>query len=436
MSTNYQDSFESKTRYSQAPLPSDPKPTDDISFARLIGTSVAIRLVVDTGSKFFNPFLSIIAAGMRVDAVTVGRLVALRSLVGLVSPVIGALADRHGFRLILRASLLIGAVGAAITGLSTSIVYAAIGMAVWGVGFAGFSPTLQAYVSSKLPNTKRARGIGMLEYSWALAGIFGLLAVGYLIEFVDSLGYAGWRAPFFVIAAGMFVGAIAIGTFPRRDTGVEKPEAEPTVSTVDALNTKSISTFATMQQFFWLGANARSTYAAIIGIALFYFSAVQLLITYGFWLQSEYGLRAVQLGTVAFTLGFADLIGSVLVSLVTDQIGKRRSVLTGTIGLLIGLLCLPFLNRGVVIAIASLFVTRGFFEFAIVSAIPLLSEQTPEQRGKVMTLGAALKLLAATFASVTGPWLYQGLGIGGVTYFSALFAALAIYVIWRFVKEA
>lgn len=433
MSTNSQHSPHPSPSSSQSTPADEQKPTEDISFARLISTSVGIRLVVDTGSKFFNPFLPIIAAGMNVDALMIGRLVALRNLVGLVSPVIGTLADRYGFRLIMRVSLLIGGIGAAITGLSSNILYAAIGMAVWGIGLAGFSPTLQAYVSSKLPYAKRARGIGMLEYSWALAGIFGLLAAGYLIEFVNELGYAGWRAPLFVFAVGMFAGALLMGTFPsgKREgypTGQEpKSEAPAAASRVD---------LARLRHFFELGPQARSTYAAIGGIALFYFAAVQLLITYGLWLRSEYGLLATQLGTVALVLGISDLIGSVLVSLITDHLGKRQSVLYGTLGMLVGLLCLPFLNRGIVIAIVGLFVTRGCFEFAIVSAIPLLSEQTPEQRGKVMTLGAAVKLLAATVASMTGPLLYSTMGVLGITYVSALFVAVAIVVVWQFVEEA
>lgn len=433
LSTNHPDSTPYPPTESKPSSQLDSPTTDEISFERLIGTSVIIRLVVDTGSKFFNPFLPIIAAGLSVDAVAIGRLVALRNMVGLVSPVLGTLADRYGFRLIMRASLLIASLGAVLTGRSSSFAGAALGMAIWGIGLAGFSPTLQAYVSSKLPNTKRARGIGMLEYSWALASIVGLFAVGYLIEFVNSLGYAGWRAPFFVIAAGMIAGAFAMRAFPsgkiqsgpvRAETNANRPDA---ASRIDRERIK---------RFFWLGANACSTYAAIVGIALFYFAAVQLVITYGLWLQSEYGLLAKQLGRVALILGIADLIGSVLVSLVTDRLGKRRSVLYGTLGMIIGLLCMPMLNRGVVIAIVGLFVTRGCFEFAIVSAIPLLSEQTPEQRGKVMTLGAAVKLLAATFASVTGPLLYERLGVIGVTYISALFAILALYIVWRFVEEA
>lgn len=420
--------------------PIQPSSENDISFTRLITTSVGIRLFMDTGVQFFNPFLPIIAAGMRVDAVTLGRLVALRSLVGLVAPFIGSLADRYGFRLIMRMSLLVGGVGAAITGISNSILIAAIGMAVWGIGLAGFTPTIQAYISSRLPYSKRARGIGILEYSWALAGIVGLFATGYLIEYVDSLGYAGWRAPFFIFAISMWISAIIIGTFPSANN----PTTEASNTLADAARqapkeqhqTKTLlSTSKRLSHFFNLGPSARSTYATILGVMLLYFGAMQLLITHGLWLRTEYGLEPIQLGTVAFVLGFSDLFGSGLVSFVTDRIGKKRSVLLGTIGMLVGLFFMPRLNTSLVAAIGIIWFTRASFEFAIVSSIPLLSEQTPEQRGKVMTLGAAANLLSATIASVTGPWLYLSQGVMGFTSTSAFFAVLAISIIWRYVKE-
>ena len=45
------------------------------------------------------------------------------------------------------------------------------GMMLAGLGIGIFVPNLQAYVSGKLPYTLRARGLGMIEYSWALTGI-------------------------------------------------------------------------------------------------------------------------------------------------------------------------------------------------------------------------------------------------------------------------
>ena len=72
---------------------------------------------------------------------------------------------------------------------------------------------------------------------------------------------------------------------------------------------------------------------------------------------------------------------SVSVSLFTDRIGKRRSVIFGIVGSLIGYVVMPDFNVELGLAVAAIGVTRMFFEFSIVSYFPLLSEQAPAQRG-------------------------------------------------------
>ncbi len=109
---------------------------------------------------------------------------------------------------------------------------------------------------------------------------------------------------------------------------------------------------------------------------------MQIMIMYGAWMGSEYGLNAAQLGTIALIFGLFDLTASVSVSLFTDRIGKRRSVIIGAVGAFIGYLLMPLLSVSLITAVLITGLTRGLFEFSIVANFPLLSEQVPEQRGK------------------------------------------------------
>lgn len=185
-------------------------------------------------------------------------------------------------------------------------------------------------------------------------------------------------------------------------------------------------------QFFLLGENARSAYATILGSMCIFFAAFQVFIAHGVWLAAEYGLGSAQLGTIALLMGLADLLGSVMVSLITDRIGKRRSVLIGCFGALIGYVLMPILNVSLILAVVGIAVARACFEFAIVSNISLLSEQVPTQRGKVMTIGSAATLIGATVAGTSGPWLYTVYGVIGLSLVSALFTAVGIifYLLW------
>ena len=55
---------------------------DDISFAKLIGTSISVKLLVDTGMQIFNPFLEIITLGLGTNIVVMGALLGLLVMIG------------------------------------------------------------------------------------------------------------------------------------------------------------------------------------------------------------------------------------------------------------------------------------------------------------------------------------------------------------------
>ncbi|MEE2827516.1 MAG: MFS transporter [Planctomycetota bacterium] len=384
---------------------------------RLVGISLMSRLVTDTGTQIFNPFLPFIAQGLNTSLVSVGWLVGLRSACGLLAPLFGALADRYGFRYLLCLALVTCSLGTLLVGLANHWLMAAIGMAIWGIGMSGFVPTLHAYLGACLPYNIRARGIGIVEYGWALAGIVGLFSAGWLITTWN------WRAPFFVLSICMLVMAFTFLFLPQPRLTNQKPPCGP-------------SRFRfSPRDFFSLGENALSAYAIMIGGALAFFAAMQIYIAHGTWLDLQYETGPAMLGTIALIFGLADLAGSVTVSLFTDPIGKRRSVLIGLVFSLMAFLLLPLLDGGLVSAVVGLSLVRLCFEFTIVSNIALLSEQVPEQRGKVMTLGAAIGVVGMILASVIGPWLYLTQGVAGLSIVSAVMTFLALLVYALFTRD-
>ena len=382
---------------------------------QLLAASIATRLATDTTTQLFNPFLVTIAAGLGLDVLTLGRLVSLRSLLGMGAPLFGSAADRFGYRRIMRIGLLLAAAGMFAIGSGGGLATVVAGMVLTGVGLSAFVPTLQAYMSARLPYHQLARGIGILEYSWALSGIVGLFAMGFLFERV------GWQAPFFVLGAGMLVGWVLFAFFPSART--ERP--------VQRSGMAGFS-LARLGAFFDLGPNRRSAYAVIVAASLFFFAQFHVIIAHGAWLQAEYGLGPALLGAVALAQGLADLCGSVLVSLITDKVGKKRSVQAGMLGTLLVFIALPFVNVGLWPVIAALVLMRFAFEFAIVANITLASGQAPDRRGKVMTLASAINLLGATVTGFSGPWAYTHFGVWGLGPVAAVCtaAALLLLTVW------
>ncbi|HRJ40934.1 MAG: MFS transporter [Caldilineaceae bacterium] len=386
---------------------------------QLLAASIATRLTTDTTAQLFNSFLVTIAAGLGMDVLTLGRLVSLRSLMGLASPLFGSAADRFGYRRVMRIGLLLAAAGMFFIGSGGGLATVVVGMVLSGIGLSAFVPTLQAYMSARLPYHQLARGIGILEYSWALAGIVGLFAMGFLFEDV------GWQAPFFVLGAGMLGGWVLFGFFPSART--ERTALQRSGMTGFSL--------ARLAAFFDLGPNRRSAWAVIVSAALLFFAQFHVIIAHGAWLQAEYGLGPALLGSVALAQGLADLCGSVLVSLITDRVGKKRSVQAGMLGALLVFIALPFVNVGLWPVIGALVLMRFAFEFGIVANISLASEQAPDRRGKVMTLAAALNLLGGTITGFSGPWAYTHFGVWGLGPVAAISTAVALVLLTVWGRE-
>ena len=395
----------------------NPESQQEISVNRLIVIGLITRLVTDTAVQIFFPFLPVIAQGLRTTTVTAGRLVSLRSAMGLLSPAFGALADQRGYRFTMRLGLLLGALGYLVVGLSNNLWLAALGMVLGGLGTFSFVPTLQAYLSARLPFNRRARGLGTLEYAWALSGIVGLYLVGLLIE-----AY-GWRVPMFILSGLMLLAFLWYGRLPAaRQPSETKPDM-PTFS------------WHTVREFFELGENRRSAWAVLIVAGMNMMAAMIVFISYGTWLASEYDLSAAQLGTVALIMGAADLSGSILMSLIGDKMGLRRSIFAGTVLTMTGYALLPVFNKGIVLAVLGLVIARFAFEFTLVGVIALVSEQAPAYRGKMMTMAAAAALLGSSTAGFIGPWVYEQFAVPGLALISATIMALSLLLLYFWVRD-
>ena len=407
-------------------------------FRHILAACIAARLAVDTTTQLFFPFLRTVALGLDLDIVVLGRLVSLRSLAGLSAPLFGSAADSYGYRRIMRLSLLVSAAGMFLLGSGAGIWSVVAGMIVSGAGLTGFLPTCQAYISARLPFAQRARGIGVLEYSWAMAGIVGLPLMGFLF------GRFNWQLPFFVLGAAMLAGWVLLGFVPEATGGAAREESgadrgreiapkrvrsrslTPLLSSLPPLSVRSVAGLLD------LGPNWRTAFAIISANALFYFSQVHILIAHGAWLQTEYGLVPETLGLVALAQGAADLCGSVLVSLITDRIGKKRAVQAGMLGSILVYISLPIINVGLAPVIVGLVLLRFVFEYGIVSAIALISEQAPDRRGKLISLSVAFNLLGSTFSGFSGPWMYSRFGVWGLGPVAAVctLTAFILLTVW------
>jgi MFS family permease len=266
----------------------------------------------------------------------------------------------------------------------------------------------------------------MLEYAWAIAGILGLSVIGLLIT------QFGRQLPLYLLAGGLILSSVAMGLLPRAN--VEHPSHKSLAASPDT-NICGGNLFCRIRAFFDLGPHKISAWGAISVNFFNFFASFHLMITHGAYLELEYGLGAARLGAIALVLGLTDWAGSIIVSALGDRIGKRRSLIIAVSGMVLSFLLLPFLTRNFSVAIMGLVLPRFFFEFATVSNLPLLSEQYPASRAKVLSLGVAAGLLGTTVAATTGPAAYLKAGLWGLGPVSAVASLVSLILLILVVRE-
>lgn len=377
---------------------------------RLVAISLNMRLVVDTTTRLFYPYLPEISRGLGITLAQGGLLISLRSATVFFSPVFGLWNDRRGPRLLLTAALVVQGVSlwwlSAVQGVAPAIPP----MLLLGLTSAAFIPTLQAAISELVPFQRRGRVLAVVEFSWALTGLLVLPLLGVI--FVAR----GWQAPL------RMVGALSLAVAPL-------PWLLPLRREFSGRLRRGVG--ATMA-LVWRTSSAR---AAIVVSGLLFVAAETFFVTYGAWLEQSFGLAPDGIGRVAATLGGAELIASTLSSLFIDRVGKRRGVAVGLAAMTLTMAALPLLRASLALATVGMFAFTLSFEFTIVSNIGLISEQVPSARGTVLSLGAMATGIARTICGYVGVALFEWRGIGAVAVLAAAGSALALWILLRWVAE-
>lgn len=378
---------------------------------RLVAAGLAARFTTDTLTQMFYAFLPILAQGINVTPVVFGQLLSVRSSAGFLTPVFGNLAERRGYRVALPVILMCGAVGAFLLISTKNLALIVPAIFIMGIGITTFQPLLAGYTSAAMPPLHRARGMGIIEYGWALSSIVGVYAVGQVLKVSD------WRIPMLIIGAALAAMAAIFAIILRN-----QPDADdtPPISLLEQFNVTE---------------NRASAYAAIAMQSLVVFAGLHIFISYSIWLVNEYQFGAVALASVVLTFGFVDLAGSGLVSLILDRISRKgalmwSSVLAGSVFLLIGLVN----EAGMIYAVAMLILGRFFFEFTIVASLITVSEQSPNQRSRVMSTMGFVVTISQALAGLTGPIAVEMWGVNGLGIPTGIGFLLTALLVWRYIK--
>ena len=376
---------------------------------RVLTISMLARLVHDTSIRMLYPFLPEIATGLRISTEQAGAMVSLRSGVGVISPLFGAMSDRIGHRRSMSIALALLAIGLGIVGVTEGTTLPSIGFVFAGIGTIIYIPALQAYVSERVPYARRGRVLGAIELTWALAGIIGVPVAGLSIESM------GWHAPFVGLATAALVCAVLTLLLPETPSAA-RAHVEP----------------------FKLAAllSNHSAIALLLVWLLVFFAFENIQVSYGGWFEGHFGLSTTERGGAQTLFGIFEIVASVSSSAFLDRMGKKRGVTGGLIAVLIGYVLLATIGPlNLWFALGSMSTAFLGFEFSVVSGIPIMSEQLPKARGTMLALAVMMSGLGRMLADLSGSALAAGPGFTAAAVMSALMAGITLIVFVRGVHE-
>lgn len=374
----------------------------------LISLMFMIRLVVDTSNRIFLPFIPQLSSGLGLTITAFSWLLALRSLTGLASPVIGVLADRYGRRLIMVVALVLRGLGLLGLGFSSGW-WSAIPMLLVSLTTTAYLPVQKAYVSDKVSYERRGRALAAVDASFSTAGMVGLPIVGWMIE------VWGWQPPFFILGCLSFIAALAIG--------IRLPK------------TKHRTPSAAAKLNIWKFFCQPKIFVSLAVSILLIFTFGLFMTFWALWLSADYGFGPLDIGLIGTSIGIAEFVGLLMAGLFIDRIGKRRGTLISLIASAVAFSLIPFFQQSLLVIRIMLVLTAITIEFAMTAAIPLFAEQAPKARATLFSLTALGTTVGIGFAPPITTSLWAWKGIGGITVVAALSSVLAFFLVWRFLYD-
>lgn len=352
----------------------------DDSFSPLVKKNITLltsaRFATNACYRFTPPFVAIIAKDFDISLSEIGVALTISELSGLLSPFIGKFVDYLSRRTAMLFGLIGIAIGALLAGVSQNIFIFTLGVTLISVTKSFFDLAMSGWISDHVPYEKRGRYIGLTEVSWALSLLLGVSLMGVLTALIS------WRAGFFAGVVGTAISLVFITL--RIDNEVH--EVSP--KTVDGkVRLKGRGWLVVATMFAMMGASQC------------------IFITFGAWLDDEFGFGAIGIVAVGFSFGVVELYASITSASKTDSWGKEKSVAIGCALMVPGGLALWLVSQNLFLGLAALLVYILGFEFAVVSTLPLATHLVPKKPGSGLglvigagTLGRSVMSLVATRA--------------------------------------
>ena len=359
------------------------------------------RMTSNACYRFVGPFIATIARGLHVKLADIGVAIAISELFGLCSPMIGRIVDRLGARRAVTVGLSAAIIGTCLAAASQGVAMLTVALVILGQGNTTFYLGIGTWIAHHVPYERRGRVTGLIEVSWAFGLLIGVSTMGLVTAATN------WRVGYLSGATAMIV--LAIVVIGR----IDSPTDEHRIAAAAKVTGRLVS---------------RGWLVLLSGFAITAASHA-LIVTFGSWLEDEFGLTPAGLSAVTFLLGAGELVATLSVARFTDVWGKRRSVAVGAALMVPASAGLALGHHHFLVGVAFLAVGVLGFEFSVVSAISLGTGLVPGSPARGLGLLIGVDTIGRAVMSVPATRLYTSHGIGWPAAMATVFAAIAVVTI-------
>lgn len=348
-----------------------------------------------------------------------GALVALYSAMQFIfAPIIGALSDRFGRRVVILSSLVGAALNYLLLAFAPNLAWLVVGRVIAGITGASFSAAT-AYIADVTPSEKRASAFGLIGAAFGLGFIIGP-ALGGVLGDVDL------RLPFLVAAAlnglnvvyGIFVLPESLAREHRRPFSLRRANS-----------------FAALKNLTRSPILLGLTGTLVCG----YTAQMILQCVWALHTQARFGWTPLDIGISLAVVGVASAaVQAGLVRVAIPRLGERRAVLVGLVFSVTGYAAMASATSGWMMYVLIFPFAIGGLAGPATQAI-LTREVGASEQGELQGTLASLQSLTA----IAGPLLATALFAqfapetavpripGAAFYAAALLNAIGFMLAWR-----
>ncbi|MBB6451739.1 putative MFS family arabinose efflux permease [Salirhabdus euzebyi] len=307
--------------------------------------------------------------------------------IGLVVPFIAPYIDRIPRGRLMGLSLLGFAITTLLCASSPTIMFLLVTRFLSGL-FAGiYIPSAYAYVGDHVPYQYRGRVMGIVLSGWSLALIVGIPLGAFIGEVLH------WRWIFILI--GIISVAVSFLTFSSVKTKLKEQQA---IIQIEGFFKHLLLALKEKQ----VGILIFTTFCNMFG-----FYGIYTFI--GTYIQKSYEVNISESGGIILFYGFGIAL-SPLTGLIVDRFGKKVSLTSAMFSLCLILVVIGTIKLSLLL-LCILFVIWGALQSIVLTSISsLLTDQSSELRGRIMSLYSLATNLAVACGSFTMGIFYHTFG--------------------------